>query len=133
MYNNLPRDQHVACLVGPVKALPLVSTKVVNPAVTVSGKTVTFPVEIESGCYLEFNSRDDCLLYGRDGNIICSVVPEGIIPALKQGENDILFACEPRHPVRPRAWVTVKCLGEQTPDMQVSPPAEGKGNAYAGR
>lgn len=133
MYNNLPRDQHVSCLVGPVKALPLVSTKVVNPAVTVSGKTVTFPVDIESGCYLEFNFRDDCLMYGRDGNIICSVVPEGAIPALKQGENDILFACELRHPVRPRAWVTVKCLGEQTPDMQVSPPTEEKGNAYAGR
>jgi len=33
--------------------------------VTMGGKKLTFPIELESGQYLEFRSLTDCKVYGR--------------------------------------------------------------------
>ena len=109
-YNNVPVGQEVKCCLSPVKALPVVKQKISRPAVTAGGRTIIFPVEIESGCYLEFNSRDDCRLYGPKRELIRQVEPEGDIPIIEAGENEIKFGCA-KSAARPRANVTIISWG----------------------
>jgi hypothetical protein len=115
-YNNLPAGKPVTCCLSPVKALPLITTKLRNPAVTIGGKTIVFPTAIETGCYLEFRSMDDCKLYGRDGALLAEVQPQGETPELAAGDNDVSFNCDAPGPGVPvpnlRAYVTVISRGE---------------------
>ncbi len=110
-YNNVPVNQKVTCYLSPVKALPVIGNKISKPAITVAGRSVVFPVEIESGCYLEFTSQDDCRLYGPKRELIQEVKPEGVIPALEAGDNSITFTCD-KSVTRPRANVTVITHGD---------------------
>jgi hypothetical protein len=111
-YNVLPQGKEVGCYLSPIKALPLVKAKLVNPKVTVAGETITFPVEIESGNYLEFRAMDDCKLYGRDGALLAEVKPEGSVPQLVPGANPIAVECTTSAGANPRAYVTVMTKGE---------------------
>ncbi len=111
-YNNLPPEKNVTCYLSPIKALPLVPTKLINPTVQVGDAQLTFPVEIDSGCYLEFRSSDDCYLYGPQGEQLRSVAPSGSIPQLAAGENLLKFRCDSPPGVRARAYVTVMTQGE---------------------
>lgn len=111
-YNHLPPGQRAACYLSPVQALPLVSAKLVRPAVSIGGQRIVFPVEIESGCYLECQSAEDCYLYGPQGQRLRSVVPEGDLPSLEAGANEIRFACGDPAGASPRANVTVISFGD---------------------
>lgn len=111
-FNNLPPKDTATCHLSPVRALPTVKAKLRNPSVTLGGKTITFPVEIESGQYLEFHSPTDCKLYGPAGEVLCDVTPQGDSPLLEPGDNAIKFTCEPPADLNPRAHVSVICHGE---------------------
>ncbi|HUW62691.1 MAG TPA: hypothetical protein VMZ06_16915 [Candidatus Bathyarchaeia archaeon] len=111
-YNNLPPGQTVTTYVSPIKAIPLVSTKLINPSIMIAGKTVTFPVEIESGQYLEFRSMTDCKLYGQKGELISQITPQGEAPMLTAGENAVEFNCTTPEHVSARAYVTLIGKGE---------------------
>lgn len=111
-YNNLPPHKTVTCYLSPIKALPLVKGRLRNPAVTIGGRTIVFPVEMESGCYLEFRSTSDCNLYGPKGELIQEVASEGEAPILEAGENEIGFTCEVSLDVNARVFVTVISQGE---------------------
>lgn len=110
-YNHLPPGKEVRCLVSPVKAIPLVPLKLVHPRVTIGGQTLVFPVEIPSGCYLEFLGPDDCTLYGPLGEVLGRVKAEGEVPTVGPGENRVSFQADAGH-VRPRAQVTIITRGE---------------------
>ncbi|MDD3546145.1 MAG: hypothetical protein PHG96_12440 [Kiritimatiellae bacterium] len=110
-YNHVPVRQKVTCYLSPVKALPLVKNTIRKPTVTVGGRTVMFPVEIESGCYLECYGRDDCRLYGPKRELIRHVKPEGELPLLAAGDNAMTFGCA-ASATRSRANVTVITQGE---------------------
>jgi len=113
-YNDLPPGKSVTCYLSPIEALPVTSVKLKNPAVTVGGKTIIFPTEIETGCYLEFRSMTDCKLYGPDGRLVSEVQPRGEIPQLAPGANQIAFNCETAAGAspNPRACVTIISQGE---------------------
>jgi len=111
-YNNIPAKETVTCELSPVRALPTVKAKFRNPAVTIAGRTIRFPVEIESGSYLEFHSMTDCKLYGPGGDLICNVQPEGSVPVLESGINVVKFSCEPPAGLNPRARISVIGFGE---------------------
>jgi hypothetical protein len=111
-FNHLPPGKPVACYLSPIKALPLVSATLVNPAVTIGGQTVTFPVEIPSGHYLELTAADDCKLYGPKGELLREVKPQGAIPVLATGANEVAFQARTPPGVSPRANVTVIAQGE---------------------
>jgi len=110
--NNLPQGREVRCLVGKVKALPMVPCVVKNPAITVNGKTISFPVEIQSGGYLEFNGTNDCTLYDSKGQTLAKIVPKGEAPLLLKGENHVHFSCEQVDGPTPRVKVVVISYGE---------------------
>ncbi|MBX7258545.1 MAG: hypothetical protein K1Y02_19445 [Candidatus Hydrogenedentes bacterium] len=110
-YNNLPKSKAVTCYISPIKALPTVDVTLKNPRLTVGGKTITFPVEITSGSYLEFASMDDCKLYGKNGELLSDVKPQGDLPTLAAGTNGIEFQCDSTGGPTPRARVTAITRG----------------------
>jgi len=111
-YNNLPKDRQVKCLIGPIKALPMVSCKVKNPAITVNDRTVGLPVEIESGGRLELDGSNNFTVFGSKGETLAKGTPSGPAPVLRKGLNHIRFSCDPTKGPAPRAKVTVISYGD---------------------
>lgn len=112
-YGNLPPEKEIECRVSPVKALPIVKTKLRNPKLSIGGETIEFPTVIESGGYLEFRSTSDCKLYGPDGSFVSEVRPRGEAPMLKKSLNRIRFSCEGDAGISSRAKVTLSYLGKR--------------------
>jgi hypothetical protein len=106
-YNNLPAGKEVSCMIGTIKALPMVPITVVNPEITIGGEKLIFKVMIESGMYLEFRSQTDCKLYGSRGEFLQDVQIDGEIPVIKNGENDVSFTCKETEGVSSRVQVTI--------------------------
>lgn len=106
-YNNLPKNKSVECLIGPVKALPIIPGKVINPTITIGGKKLVFPVEMESGMYIEFTSTTDCKLYGSKGEFLKDITPQGAIPTFASGNNQVSFTATGANGITPRAQVTL--------------------------
>ena len=111
-FNNLPPKETASCCLSPIRALPAVKAKFRNPSVTAGGKTIVFPVEMESGSYLEFKSLTDCKLFGPAGELLCDVSPQGDVPVLEPDDNRIKFACEPPAGLNPRARISVISHGD---------------------
>ena len=114
-YNNIPPGDAVTCYLSPIRAIPTVKVKLQDPTVTIRGQSIVFPVEIESGCYLELRSPSDCKLYDPNGILIREVEPRGRPPSLQPGENEVRFTCETVPDCSPRATVTVITHGEPLP------------------
>ncbi len=110
--NDVPSGKRATVYLGPIRALPLVKARVMDPSVTINGKTITFPGEFESGCTLEFASLSDCKLYGPDGNLIREIQPTGEAPILQPGGNTVRFASGIQGAQTPRAYVSVISQGE---------------------
>ncbi len=110
--NNLPAGKEVKALIGPVKALPLVAEPIRDLVVSIGGEAVRFPVKMEPGMYLEFNSMDDCKLYGSRGEWLADVKPVGVHPVLREGENVVSFRGASSGAVNPRVEVTVITQGK---------------------
>ncbi len=111
-YNNLPAGENVACIIGPVKALPMMPVSVENPVISVNGHKIVFPVKMESGMWIELNSATDCKLYGQKGELLQEIKIEGEIPALIPGDNEITFSGEGVPGINSRAQVTIISEGE---------------------
>jgi hypothetical protein len=111
-YNNLPAGKKVETLIGPVKALPIVSTTIVNPSIMIGNEKIIFSVSMDSGMYLEFKSATDCKLYGPKGEFLEEVQIQGKIPTLRSGENQITFGAEPNSGVKPRVQLTIITEGK---------------------
>ena len=104
---EIPRGREVKCYLSPIKALPHVTTKLTKPSITIGGKTIVFPIELESGCYIDFRSMMDCRAYGPKGELVGEIKPQGEVPVLRAGENQVEFDCGIDSPVSARANVTV--------------------------
>ncbi len=111
-YNNLPPAGAAACVLSPVKALPLVEAPVRNPVLTVNGVSIKFPVEIPCGASVEFQDMNTCILYGKKGEELARVTPEGGPLVLEPGDNQISFACDANPEAPARARVTIGTFGE---------------------
>ncbi len=112
LYNNLPLGREVRCVVGPVKAMAMVPCTVKNPTLTVNGKAIAFPVEMQSGSRLEFDGTGGCTLYGPKGETLAQVTAAGAVPLLRNGDNPIRFSCDPASGPSPRVKVTVISHGD---------------------
>jgi hypothetical protein len=114
--NNLPRGKAARCTLSPIRALPLKSIAIKNPAVTINGKTLVFPVTLESGSYIEYRSASECTLYNLQGNPAGAVVPTGEISTLAPGENTVRLAYDETPDSAPiRARVSVIGTGDAVP------------------
>jgi hypothetical protein len=112
-YNNLPRGERVKCYLSPIKSLPHMKARLVNPSIEVGGKIITFPTELESGSYLEYRSTNDCKVYDARGELVREVMPAGGAPQIEAGDNAIQFSCKVAGGTSARANVTVIRRGDQ--------------------
>jgi len=112
-YQNLTPGKEARCRVGPVKALPMLAGTVIDPAITLNGTTVRFPVEIRSGCWIEYGGQGDGTLYGPKGEPLGQVTPRGPLPILQDGDNPVQFTCGSLQGPSPRVKVTVFSQGEE--------------------
>jgi len=110
--NELPPGQEVACYLSPVKALKTAKVTLRNPAVQIGGRRIVFPVEVPSGGYLELESPSECRLYDERGALVEKVEPQGDVPQLAAGANQVHFTCQGPEGLRARARVTVISCGE---------------------
>ncbi len=110
--NNVPEGGEARCMMRPIKALPVVPCVLRRPRVRIGDQTVVFPVEIETGAYLEFRSMTNCKLYAPDGELRAEITPEGQHPVLRSGQNAIAFECDSPESGA-RAHVTVITRGER--------------------
>lgn len=109
--NNIPMGKSVEVGIGSIKTIPLKSMKIKNPTIQVGDVKLTFPVEIESGYYIEFLSRDHCKLYNAKGEFVSDIVPQGGEPILQQGENTVVFSGDKLNKYSPRLGITVIAEG----------------------
>ena len=110
--NNLPAGKECNVKIGPIKALVYKANKSSNPTVVVNGQKTTFPVEMETGMYIECRSADDCRLFSGAGVCLKTFKPTGPLPILKSGDNALSFTCDYADKVFPmRAKVTVSAEG----------------------
>ena len=98
-------------MLSPVTVSKTAKQTLRNPAVTLGGGTVTFPVELETGMWLECLAPDDCKVYGPEGGVLREITPQGALPALAPGENAVQFAGDTGD-TPARALVTISTVGE---------------------
>jgi hypothetical protein len=111
-FNGLRPGGEVSCCLGPIKALRTVKSRLVNPALAVGEKEIVFPVALESGCTLEFDSASACKVFDERGKLLQEVHVSGPTPLLAAGENRIRFRCQPAAGPSLRAKITVVSTGE---------------------
>lgn len=109
--NHLPAHGTAKCYLSPVRATPLVKAKIRNPQLTVGNRTLLLPVEMESGSYLEFNSPEDCKVFGPDGGFLTDLKINGTVPTLAAGANQLRFGCDGAPGVNPRVRITTATFG----------------------
>jgi hypothetical protein len=116
-YNELPPGGDVSCLIGPVKALPLIRAALRDPWISVGGDRLTFPGEIEPGCHIEYSSADDCTLCGVSGEPLMGLAADGQAPMLLPGDNLVEFGSAGGAGGEARARVTIIADGEPLPEI----------------
>ena len=110
--NNVPEGKEAVVHVGPIKAVPLKKGNVAHPTLSLNGESITLPVVLETGQYLELEGDGAYTVYGPDGAVVLTDRLQDSIPQLKAGENEIGFACEQPEGYTLRAQVTVITSGE---------------------
>ncbi|MEX2335773.1 MAG: hypothetical protein WD555_00705 [Fulvivirga sp.] len=106
-YNNLPKGKEVNTIIGPIKAIPMVAHAIENPSVIIGNKEIIFPVKIMPGMYLEFQSTEDCKLYGPKGELLQAVKVKGTVPIMESGENEVQFVSQRNGEIGTRVQVTL--------------------------
>lgn len=111
-FNHLPPGKPATCCLSPIKALPLVSSTLVNPTIRIGGQTIVLPVEIPSGHCLELIETNQCKLYGPSGELVREVALPDAIPTVLSGENEVAFQAQTPAGLSLRARVTLIAQGE---------------------
>jgi len=111
-FNNLPPGESVACYLSPIKALRTRKVTLRNPSISIGGKKMTVPVALESGSFIELESMDDCRLYNERCALVERLRPEGQLPTVAAGTNEVAFTCDGPKGYSARAEVTVITCGE---------------------
>lgn len=112
LLNEIPAGGRVDILLSPIHSLSSRKVELANPQLKIGATTVTFPVTLQSGQYIELEDMDDCVLYDERGELICRFRPQAeTLPSLTEGSNSLRFDCEAPKDASARAEVTVVSLG----------------------
>lgn len=112
--NDLPAGGSTEVTVSHVMALAVQPAELRNPALTVSGRTVTVPVTMKSGDFLEIAPDGDCTHCDDKGDLLARVRVASAAgwPVVQTGDNAVAFDCEPPAGARARAEVTLNAFGQ---------------------
>lgn len=111
--NSLPANDASEVVLSPVMALPIQTAELKNPALTVNGRTLTVPVTLRSGDFLELEASGVGTHHNDKGDLLARVRPAAAAawPVLRAGENAVAFDCEKPQGVSARAEVTLSAFG----------------------
>ena len=134
--NNLPPGEEVACTLSPIRALRTRKVVLHHPTVEIGGRRILFPVDLESGMFLEFDSMDDCRLYDERGTLVQRIRPEGETLVLGAETSQLSFGCVGTEGFASRAEVTVIASGTplrgRMPDERIDWKLLKEGDSPAG-
>ncbi len=106
-------DKHVNCRIGPVKALPLVTISTEKTYSYHRWKENCFPLlkwnPVNTWNFIPCQTAD---FHGQDGALIREIKPEGDIPEMNHGMNQIQFEWENQLQPSARAQITMINWGE---------------------
>jgi len=108
--NGVPQGESANVLLGPVRAVPLADAVLQSPRVAIGDAEVTFPADIPTGAYLEYDPEAGCRVYGRNGEVIAEVTPQGTA-RLATGASPMRLETSNAAGTPVRAKVTVGALG----------------------
>jgi hypothetical protein len=112
LLNEIPARGQVDILLSPIHSLPSRKVQLANPQLQIGAATVTFPVTLQSGQYIELEEMDDCVLYDERGELIGRFRPQAEpVLLLAEGPSSLRFDCEAPKDASARAEVTVVSLG----------------------
>lgn len=121
--NEIPAKGQVDILLSPIHSLASRKVDLSNPSLQVGSHSITFPVAMQSGQYIELESADDCVLYDERGELLQRFRPQAdTFPILAHGSNSLRFACTASPETSARAEITVISLG--TPFGDSRDPSE---------
>ena len=90
----------------------MTKSKLKNPRIKIGTQEILFPVELETGQYLEYFSSGDCKAYDANGDSIGTIIPVGKTPELVTGLNSLELTCDNNDGIRCRAMLTARLDGE---------------------
>ena len=113
LLNEIPARGQVDILLSPIHSLSSRKVELANPQLQIGTTTVTFPVTMQSGQYIELEEINNCILYDERGELIRRFRPQAeSLPSLAKGSNSLRFDCVAPQDASARAEVTVVSLGE---------------------
>lgn len=110
--NNLPPGESTDVIISPVMALAVQPAELKNPSLTLNGRTLSIPVTMKSGDFLELESTGDCTHFNDKGDLLAHIRFASELPMLQAGENTIAFDCARPTNTSARAEVTINSSGE---------------------
>ncbi|HNQ90686.1 MAG TPA: hypothetical protein PKM73_18890 [Verrucomicrobiota bacterium] len=108
---NLPPNRETRIGLGPIRARPLRPATLRNPAITLDGRRIQFPIALDSGSWVEAGGPDDCIVYGPKGQTLGRVIPQGAWPVLRTGPAAVEFSWDPADGPPARARLTLFTRG----------------------
>ncbi len=108
--NEIPVDGQVDIELGGLQGLPCQVVTFNEPSLLIDGIPLCFPVQMESGQYIEMEGADDCALFDERGFLLRRFQVQGL-QQIKAGTHQVQFASETDANV-PRAELTMFSLGE---------------------
>ncbi len=109
--NELPPGETVQIYLGPIRALPVRKVALRDFLLSLNGGTLSIPVSLQSGWYLEYLDSQRCMLYDERGAVKQEIELKPPLPELRKGANLVSFTCSGRPGVRLRALVTIRAAG----------------------
>jgi hypothetical protein len=85
---------------GRVEALREILLAVEGPELTVNGRSVAFPLRLETGWYLEYESDQSMRVFDGNGWTRTTWKPDVVAPVLHQGLNELRFHCNRGGPAK---------------------------------
>jgi hypothetical protein len=111
---KLPPKEDVTLYLSEIKALREEDLPLVEPTITVEGKTVRFPAELRPDQCLIFKSEEGlCKLYSNNGFPLRNVKVEGEIPTLRIGGNRIIYNCHNAQGFSRKAKIRFTMIGSE--------------------
>lgn len=116
LINAIPSSGKVeTCLAG-LEALKEFPAKLVNPSISVNGRTLRFPVSLAPEEYLEFDENGEYRVYNGNAHVVASGKAEGEIPVVISGENRIAIESGYECEREARAKLTMITVGKPLTD-----------------
>ncbi len=110
-YNDIPPGQKVSCEVSRIKALPLKKCRISEPSVSVGNRTIAFPVDLETGSYLECTPSGKVEVFSAEGELVEELTAKGGVPTIPRGRCRLTFDCRSDQACRPRVLIVLRTLG----------------------